>query len=69
MLDASLFPQTSVHSALKSIGISRPAGFMLIANATLAIAAVRFLAHHFATRLGTEAAERVKLGRRSELYR
>lgn len=69
VLVASLFPQTSVHSALQSIGISGPAGFMLIAIATLAIAAVRFLAHHFATRLGTEAAERVKLGLRSELYR
>lgn len=69
VLVASLFPQTSVHSALRSIGISGPAGFMLIAIATLAIAVVRFLAHHFAARLGTEAAERVKLGLRSELYR
>lgn len=69
VLVASLFPQTSVHSAMQSIGISGPAGFMLIAIATLAIAAVRFLTHHFATRLGTEAAERVKLGLRSELYR
>ena len=69
VLVASLFPQTSVHGALQSIGISGPAGFMLIAIATLAIAVVRFLAHHFATRLGTEAAERVKLGLRSELYR
>ncbi|RYQ51641.1 ATP-binding cassette domain-containing protein [Bifidobacterium pseudolongum] len=69
VLVASLFPQTSVHSALQSIGISGPSGFMLIAIATLAIATVRFLAHHFATRLGTEAAERVKLGLRSELYR
>ncbi len=69
VLVASLFPQTSVHSALQSIGISGPAGFMLIAIATLAIAAVRFLAHHFATRLGTETAERVKLGLRSGLYR
>lgn len=69
VLVASLFPQTSVHSALQSIGISGPAGFMLIAIAAIAIAAVRFFAHHFATRLGTEAAERVKLGLRSELYR
>lgn len=69
VLVASLFPQASVHGALQSIGISGPAGFMLIAIATLAIAAVRFLTHHFATRLGTEAAERVKLGLRSELYR
>ena len=69
VLVASLFPQTSVHGAMQSIGISGPSGFMLIAIATLAIAAVRFLAHHFATRLGTEAAERVKLGLRSELYR
>lgn len=69
VLVASLFPQTSVHSALRSIGISGPAGFMLIAIATLAIAVVRFLAHHFAARLGIEAAERVKLGLRSELYR
>ncbi len=69
VLVASLFPQTSVHGAMQSIGISGPAGFMLIAIATLAIAVVRFLAHHFATRLGTEAAERVKLGLRSELYR
>ena len=69
VLFASLFPQTSVHGAMQSIGISGPAGFMLIAIATLAIAVVRFLAHHFATRLGTEAAERVKLGLRSELYR
>ena len=69
VLVASLFPQTSVHSALLSIGISGPSGFMLIAIATLAIATVRFLAHHLATRLGTEAAERVKLGLRSELYR
>lgn len=69
VLVASLFPQTSVHGAMQSIGISGPSGFMLIAIATLAIAAVRFLAHHFATRLGTETAERVKLGLRSELYR
>lgn len=69
VLVASLFPQASVHGALQSIGVSGPAGFMLIAIATLAIAAVRFLAHHFATRLGTETAERVKLGLRSELYR
>lgn len=69
VLVASLFPQTSVHSALQSSGISGPAGFILIAIATIAIAVVRFLAHHFATRLGTEAAERVKLGLRSELYR
>lgn len=69
VLVASLFPQTSVHRALQSIGISGPAGFMLIAIAAIAIAVVRFLAHHFATRLGTEAAERVKLGLRSELYR
>lgn len=69
VLVASLFPQTSVHSALQSIGFSGPAGFMLIAIAAIAIAAMRFLAHHFATRLGTEAAERVKLGLRSELYR
>lgn len=69
VLVTSLFPQASVHGALQSIGISGPAGFMLIAIATLAIAAVRFLTHHFATRLGTEAAERVKLGLRSELYR
>ncbi|MEE1202317.1 ABC transporter transmembrane domain-containing protein, partial [Bifidobacterium sp.] len=69
VLVASLFPQTSVHSALQSIGISGSSGFMLIAIAALAIAIVRFLAHHFATRLGTEAAERVKLGLRSELYR
>lgn len=69
VLVASLFPQASVHGALQSIGISGPAGFILIAIATIAIAVVRFLAHHFATRLGTEAAERVKLGLRSELYR
>ena len=69
VLVASLFPQTSVHSAMQSIGISGSSGFMLIAIATLAVATVRFLAHHFATRLGTEAAERVKLGLRSELYR
>jgi len=68
-LVASLFPQTSVRAALQSIGIAGPSGVMLIAIATLAIAVVRFLAHHFATRLGTEAAERVKLGLRSELYR
>ncbi|HJE55781.1 MAG TPA: ATP-binding cassette domain-containing protein [Bifidobacterium pseudolongum subsp. globosum] len=69
VLVASLFPQASVHGALQSIGISGPSGFMLIAIAAIAIAAMRFLAHHFATRLGTEAAERVKLGLRSELYR
>lgn len=69
VLVASLFPQTSVHSALQSIGISGSSGFMLIAIAAIAIATMRFLAHHFATRLGTEAAERVKLGLRSELYR
>lgn len=69
VLVASLFPQTSVHGAMQSLGISGPSGFMLIAMATLAIAVVRFLTHHFATRLGTEAAERVKLGLRSELYR
>lgn len=69
VLVASLFPQASVHGALQSIGISGSSGFMLIAIATLAIAVVRFLAHHFATKLGTEAAERVKLGLRSELYR
>lgn len=69
VLVASLFPQASVHGALQSIGISGPARFILIAIATIAIAVVRFLAHHFATRLGTEAAERVKLGLRSELYR
>lgn len=69
VLVASLFPQTSVHGAMQSIGISGPSGFMLIAIAAIAIAAMRFLAHHFATRLGTEAAERVKLGLRSELYR
>lgn len=69
VLVASLFPQTSVHGAMQSIGISGPSGFMLIAIAAIAIAAVRFLTHHFATRLGTEAAERVKLGLRSELYR
>ncbi|WP_022858806.1 ATP-binding cassette domain-containing protein [Bifidobacterium pseudolongum] len=68
-LVASLFPQMSVRAALQSIGIAGPSGVMLIAIATLAIAVVRFLAHHFATRLGTEAAERVKLGLRSELYR
>ncbi len=69
VLVASLFPQTSVHGALQSIGIYGSSGFMLIAIATLAIAVVRFLSHHFATKLGTEAAERVKLGLRSELYR
>lgn len=69
VLVASLFPQTSVHGAMQSIGIAGPSGFMLIGVAALAIAVVRFLAHHFATRLGTEAAERVKLGLRSELYR
>lgn len=69
VLVASLFPKMSVHGAMQSIGISGPSGFMLIAIAAIAIAAVRFLAHHFATRLGTEAAERVKLGLRSELYR
>lgn len=69
VLVASLFPQTSVHGAMQSIGISGPSGFMLIAIAAIAIAAMRFLAHHFATRLGTEAAEHVKLGLRSELYR
>lgn len=68
-LVASLFPQMSVRAALQSIGIAGLSGVMLIAIATLAIAMVRFLAHHFATRLGTEAAERVKLGLRSELYR
>ncbi|MDE5640838.1 MAG: ATP-binding cassette domain-containing protein, partial [Bifidobacterium castoris] len=35
----------------------------------LAIAVVRFVAHRFATKLGTLAAERVKLGLRSALYR
>lgn len=35
----------------------------------LVIAAVRFVAHRFATKLGTLAAERVKLGLRSALYR
>lgn len=69
VLVAALFPQTIVRDALQSIGIAGPSGFMLIGVATLAIAVVRFLAHHFATRLGTEAAERVKLGLRSELYR
>ncbi|RYQ61531.1 ABC transporter ATP-binding protein [Bifidobacterium pseudolongum subsp. pseudolongum] len=69
VLVAALFPQTTVRDALQSIGIAGPSGFMLIGVATLAIAVVRFLAHHFATRLGTEAAERVKLGLRSELYR
>lgn len=69
VLVASLFPKMSVHGAMQSSGISGPSGFMLIAIAAIAIAAVRFLAHHFATRLGTEAAERVKLGLRSELYR
>ena len=69
VLVAALFPQTTVRDALQSIGIAGPSGFMLIGVAALAIAVVRFLAHHFATRLGTEAAERVKLGLRSELYR
>lgn len=69
LLVAALFPQTTVRDALQSIGIAGPSGFMLIGVAALAIAVVRFLAHHFATRLGTEAAERVKLGLRSELYR
>lgn len=69
VLVAALFPQTTVRDVLQSIGIAGPSGFMLIGVATLAIAVVRFLAHHFATRLGTEAAERVKLGLRSELYR
>ena len=69
VLVAALFPQTTVRDALQSIGIAGPSGFMLIGVATLAIAVVRFLAHHFATRLGTEAAERVKIGLRSELYR
>ena len=69
VLVAALFPQTTVRAALQSIGISGPSGFMLIGIAALAIAVVRFLTHHFATRLGTEAAERVKLGLRSELYR
>lgn len=35
----------------------------------LVIAVVRFVAHRFATKLGTLAAERVKLGLRSALYR
>lgn len=35
----------------------------------LVIAVVRFVAHRFATKLGTLAAERVKLGLRSTLYR
>ncbi|PLS27448.1 ABC transporter ATP-binding protein [Bifidobacterium anseris] len=35
----------------------------------LVIAAVRFVAHRFTTKLGTLAAERVKLGLRSALYR
>lgn len=69
VLVAALFPQTTVRDALQSIGVAGPSGFMLIGVAALAIAVVRFLAHHFATRLGTEAAERVKLGLRSELYR
>ena len=69
VLVAALFPQTTVRDALQSIGIAGPSGFMLIGVAALAIAVVRFLAHHFATRLGTEAAERVKIGLRSELYR
>ncbi len=69
VLVAASFPQTTVRDALQSIGVAGPSGFMLIGVAALAIAVVRFLAHHFATRLGTEAAERVKLGLRSELYR
>lgn len=69
VLVAALFPQTTVRAALQSIGISGLSGFMLIGIAALAIAVVRFLTHHFATRLSTEAAERVKLGLRSELYR
>ena len=64
VLVAALFPKTTVRDALQSIGIAGPSGFMLIGVAALAIAVVRFLAHHFATRLGTEAAERVKLGLR-----
>ena len=43
--------------------------FWLSVVVFLVIAVVRFVAHRFATKLGTLAAERVKLGLRSALYR
>lgn len=43
--------------------------FWLSVVVFLVIAVVRFVAHRFATKLGTLAAERVKLGLRSTLYR
>lgn len=59
----------SVDAGLASIGLDTSLTRCIAVLAFVAIAVVRFLAHHFATKCGTEAAERVKLGLRNELYR
>ncbi|MEE1295660.1 MAG: ATP-binding cassette domain-containing protein [Bifidobacterium sp.] len=69
VLVAPMFTARSIGEGLASVGLATPASGLVAALAFVGIAVVRFLAHHFATKYGTEAAERVKLGLRNELYK